>query len=188
VHICRARFLAKLVTNSLLVQGTGAMSSETASARARKAGNPNKDPDVLAEKKAAKAERDALRKRADQIKAASWKYGLGAGGLIIGGMCLYALVTISRATIVTVLLDDASQLKEARPRSLRARPAPAPRPRAHARLPRAAPPPTTPRGSRRRSWPGRRGRPTRRVAVLADAGPTCGNARSCRRAWPVPGC
>ena len=109
------------------------MSSEAASARARKAGNPNKDPDVLAEKKAAKAERDALRKRADQIKAASWKYGLLAGGLIIGCMCLYSLVTISRATIATVLLDDAAQLKEARPRSAFRPRAPPPRSRATTR-------------------------------------------------------
>ena len=76
------------------------MSSPASGPARRKAGNPNKDPDVLAEKKAAKAERDALRKRADEIKAASWKYGLGAAGVIIGSMCVYSLVTISRATII----------------------------------------------------------------------------------------
>ena len=88
------------------------MSGTPALAARRKAGNPNKDPDLLAEKKAVKAERDALRKRAEQVKAASWKYGLGAAAVIIGGMTIYSLVTISRATIVTVQLDDAVQLKE----------------------------------------------------------------------------
>jgi len=78
----------------------------------QKGANPNKDPDLQAEKKAAKAERDAMRKRAEEIKKASWKYGLGGGGAFIGCMCLYSLVTISRASIATVRLDDASQLKE----------------------------------------------------------------------------
>lgn len=79
----------------------------------RKAANPNKDPELQAEKKAAKQERDALRKRAEEIKRASWKYGLGAAGVIIAVACLYSLVTISRATIVTLPLDDQAQLKEA---------------------------------------------------------------------------
>jgi hypothetical protein len=57
---------------------------DAGTAARRKGGNPNKAPDVLAEKKAAKAERDALRKRAEEIRKASWKYGLGAAGVIIG--------------------------------------------------------------------------------------------------------
>ena len=89
----------------------------------RKAANPNKDPELQAEKKAAKQERDAMRKRAEEIKKASWKYGLGAAGVIIGIACLYSLVTISRAAIVTVPLDGQAQLKEASlvPRSSRTR-------------------------------------------------------------------
>jgi len=84
----------------------------TANSR-RKGANPNKDPDLIAEKKEKKAERDALAKRRDVVKAASWKYGLGCGGVFIGCLCLYSLVTISRASITTVQLDDAAQLKEA---------------------------------------------------------------------------
>ena len=111
----------------------------------RKAPNPNKDPELLAEKKAAKAERDKGRKRADEIKRMSWKYGLGSAAVITGEcvcslslslslllllsvvcvtvytlkhlsrtglLCTYSLFTISRATIVAVQLDDATQLKE----------------------------------------------------------------------------
>ena len=55
-----------------------------AAAARRKAPNPNKDPTLQAEKKAAKAERDAKRKRDEEIKKASWKYGLGAAAVIIG--------------------------------------------------------------------------------------------------------
>ena len=61
---------------------------------------------------AQKEERDRLRKRAEEIKQASWKYGLGSAGVFIGGMCLYSLLTISRSTITTVALDDAVLLKE----------------------------------------------------------------------------
>ena len=78
----------------------------------RKASNPNKDEAARAEKKAQKEERDRLRKRAEEIKQASWKYGLGSAGVFIGGMCLYSLLTISRSTITTVALDDAVLLKE----------------------------------------------------------------------------
>jgi hypothetical protein len=79
----------------------------------RKVANPNKDAELQADKKAKKAERDALRKRAEEVKRASWKYGLGAAGVIITIGCLYSLVTISRAAIITVPLDDQAQLKEA---------------------------------------------------------------------------
>ena len=92
-----------------------------AAAARRKAPNPNKDPTPQAEKKAAKAERDAKRKRDEEIKKASWKYGLGAAAVIIGGMCLYSLVTISRATIVTIALNDQAQLKEVGPLDARMR-------------------------------------------------------------------
>ena len=51
-------------------------------------------------------------KLAEEIKQASWKYGLGSAGVFIGGMCLYSLLTISRSTITTVALDDAVLLKE----------------------------------------------------------------------------
>ena len=46
------------------------------------------------------------------IKKLSWTYGLGFGVVSVLILCVYSLFTISRATITTVALDNADQLKE----------------------------------------------------------------------------